>query len=47
MEKSETTFMAEAAMKAARRSTQPPLTVGSQMRSRGTHWKTVAPRYGK
>ena len=44
MEKSETTLMAEAAMKAAWRLTQPPLRVGSQIRARGTHWKTVAPR---
>ena len=34
-------------MKAAKRLIQPPLIVGSQMRARGTHWKTVAPRYGK
>ena len=44
MEKSEMTLMAEAAMKAAWRLMQPPLSVGSQMRARGTHWKTVAPR---
>ena len=37
MEKSETTLMAEAAIKAAFRLIQPPLSIGSQMRARGTH----------
>ena len=41
MEKSESTLIADAAMKAAWTLMQLPLSVGSQIRARGTHWKMV------